>query len=228
MSSEKKGHHPLDSTCNYGFDGENSKIYDVNDEAGESILNYKIKKIICQIKSNEGIYGIQFIYRNINDGKEKTLINVKQKGLDLIEQEMTFGVEEIVDLRTWVSKDSKLIGFEITTNKGRSQKFGYGKDEDLRKIPEFENNENNIVGFCVSADDKNGVTSLFAYYLNKRTYDFHIYSGIFSLRIKIRDEKFKKIIENKLPTMNEKNKILYKICCLPDNQFFHVIKYALS
>ena len=228
MSSDNKGHYSLKSTCNYGFDGENSKYYDVTDEVSESILNYKIKKIICQIKSNECIYGIQLIYRNINDGKEKTLINVKPKELDLIEQEMTFGVEEIVDLRTWVSKDFKLIGFEITTNKGRSQKFGYGKDEDLRKIPEFENNENNIVGFCVSGDDKNGITSLFAYYINKRTYDFYIYSGIFSLRIKIKDEKFKKIIENKLPTMNEKNKILYKICCLPDNQFFHVIKYALS
>ena len=226
MSSESNA---LKTTCSYGFDGENSKYYDVNDEAGESILNYKIKKIVCQIKSNKCIYGIQIIYRNINDGKEKTLINVvTPKGSDLIEQEMNFGVEEIVDLRTWVSKDFKLIGFEITTNKGRIQKFGYGNDEDLRKIPEFEKNENNIVGFCVSADDENGVTSLFAYYINKENYAFHIYSGVFSLRIKIKDEKYKKMIENLFPTMNERNKILYRICCLPDNQFFHVIKYALS
>ena len=216
------------ATCNFGKTTENSIYYDVTDEIGpENLLYYRISKIICQIKSNESIYGIKFIYRNINDGKEKALINVKPKEFDLIEQEMTLSLEDIVDLRTWVSDDIKLIGFEVTTNKGRTQKFGYGNDEELRKIHEFENNENNIVGFNVSADDKNGVTALYAYYLNKRTYTFWLYSGIFSLRIKVKDEKYRKMIENKLSKMSDKNKILYRICCLPDNQFFQVIKYTL-
>ena len=218
----------IKTTCNYGKINENSKSYDVCDEiGGENLLNYKIYKIICQIKSNESIHGIKFIYRNINDGKEVTLINVKSKEFDLIEQEMTFTLEDIIDLRTWVSDNISLSGFEVTTNKGRSQKFGYGNDEDLRKIYEFENKENNVVGFNVTADDSNGVTALYAYYLNKRTYAFVLYSGIFSLRIKVKDEKYRKKIKNKLSKMSEKSKILYRICCLPDNQFFQVIKYTL-
>lgn len=228
MSTEKNSYLKIRTTCNYGKVNENSKSYDVCDEIdGEYLLNYRISKIICQIKSNESIYGIKFIYRNINDGKEMALINVKSKEFDLIEQEMTFTLEEIVDLRVWVSEDIRLIGFEVTTNKGRSQKFGYGNNEELRKIHEFENKENNIVGFNVTADDINGVTALYAYYLNKRTYAFYIYSGVFSLRIKVKDAKYRKMIEQKLPKMSEKNKILYRICCLPDNQFFQAIKYTL-
>ena len=228
MSTENDTQVLIKTTCNYGTINENSRSYDVCDEiGGENLLKYKIYKIICQIKSNESIHGIKFIYRNINDGKEVALINVKSKEFDLIEQEMTFTLEDIIDLRTWVSDDIRLIGFEVTTNKGRSQKFGYGNDEELRKVYEFENKENNIVGFNVSFDDTNGVTALYAYYLNKRTYTFVLYKGLFSLRIKVKDEKYRKMIENRLSKMSEKNRILYRISCLPDNQFFQVIKYTL-
>ena len=228
MSTEIKNKLGITATCNYGKVEENSNYYDMRNEVGKNILNYRITKIKCQLKSNDSIYGIQFIYRNINTNKEETLINVKSKELDLIEQEMSFGFEEIVDLRTWLSDEIKLIGFEVTTNRGRQKKFGFGNDEQLRICPDFENNDQTIVGFGVAADDKNGVTSLYAYYLNKRTYAFYIYSGVFSLRIKIKDEEFKKKIESKISNMSEKNKILYRVCSLPDNQFFNIIKYALS
>ena len=135
MSTINDSEVMIKTTCNYGKINENSRSYDVCDEiGGENLLNYKIYKIICQIKSNESIRGIKFIYRNINDGKEVTLINVKSKEFDLIEQEMTFTLEDIIDLRAWVSDNISLIGFEVTTNKGRSQKFGYGNDEELRKL----------------------------------------------------------------------------------------------
>ena len=229
MSTETKHRLGITSTCNYGKVEEKSEYHDMRDKVGKNILDYRISKIKCQLKSNDCIYGIQFIYRNINTNEEVALIDVKPRELDLIEQEMNFGFEEIIDLRTWVSNDEiKLIGFEVTTNRGHSQKFGYGNDEELRKIPDLEDKEQTIVGFGVTADEKNGVTSLFAYFMNKRTYAFYLFSGIFSLRIKIKDEEFKKKIESKLSNMNEKNKILYRVCSLPDNQFFNIIKYTLS
>ena len=128
----------IKSTCNFGSVDENTKIYDMRDEVGKKILDYKLVKIKCQLKSNEAIYGIQFIYRNINTSQESTLINVKAKGLDLTEQESEFKMEDIIDLRTWISEDYKLIGFEVTTSKGRIKKFGYGNDEQLIKCPDFE------------------------------------------------------------------------------------------
>ena len=231
MSNEQNILSGIKTTCNFGSVEENTKFYDMKEEVGKKILDYRLVKIKCQLKSNESIKGIQFIYRNINTSKECTLINVKPKktDLDLVEQEMEFKMEDIIDLRTWLSTDYKLIGFEVITSKGRTYKFGYGNDEQLIKCQDFDKKDNTIVGFGVGADDKNGVTSIFGYYLKKKTYAFYLYSGVISLRIKIKDEEFRKKTESKLlPSMNEQNKILYRVCAMPDNQFFNIIKYALS
>ena len=230
MNSESKQKLGISSAVNYGRVDENSKYYDIRDELGKKILDYRVAKIKCQLKPNDSIYGIQIIYRNINTNKEETLTNFqsKENNKDLIEQEISFGFEEITELRTWLSEEIKLIGFEVTTNRGRSKKFGYGNDEELRKCPDFENHDKTIVGFGIVGDDKNGVTSIYAYYLKRRTYAFYMYSGIFSLRIKIKNEEYKKKVESRVPTMSEKFRILYRVCSLPDNQFFNIIKYALT
>jgi hypothetical protein len=232
MSSQKNQDLVITSTCILGRNNNNefSKIYDIRDKVGKKILDYRLIKIKCQLKSNDCIYGIQFIYRNINTNKEETLINVEPKDLDLsklIEQEMDFGLEEIVDFRTWLSEETKLIGFEVTTNRGRTQKFGFGNDEELRKCPNFESKDNCIVGFGVVAEEKNGIVGIYAYFIRKKLYSFYSYNGVFKLRIKIKNEEYKKQIESKISTLSDKNKILYKVCSLPDNQFFNIIKYTL-
>ena len=227
MEKEKIEYISIIISCNYGTIGENSKYYDVYDILKEKILDYKLTKIKCQLNSNKSICGIQFFYRNINDGKETPLININSNQKDLIDQEMNLNGEDIINLRVWL-KDVKLIGFEVTTNKDRIQKFGYGEDEDLIKIFDLEKLDKIIVGFGVCADEKDGVTSLYFYQMNKRHYIFHIYSGVFSLKIKLKDEKFKKKVERKISKMSEKNKLLYRICSLPENQFFNIIKYALE
>ena len=229
MSKESNSQLGVKTTCKFGTEFEFTQSYDMVEEVGKKILDYRLVKIKCQLKSNESIHGIQFIYRNINTSQESTLINIKTKKKDLIEQEMEFKMEDIIDLRVWLSSDYKLIGFEVTTSKGRSQKFGYGNDEQLILCRDFEKKDNTIVGFGVGADDKSGITYLFAYYINKISYAVYLYSGVISLRIKIKDEDFKKKVESKLlPVMNEKNKILYRVCALPDNQFFNIIKYVFS
>ena len=227
MSKDEPDKLGIHCTCNFGSVDENSIYYDVRQEVDKKMLDYKLVKIKCQLKSNESIKGIQFIYRNINTCEEEALINIKPNDYNLIEQEMSLNGEELVDLRTWLSDEIVLIGFEVTTKKGRTKKFGYGNNEQLRRCPDFENKDKVIVGFGVVADDKKYVTSLYAYYMNMTTYLFHLYSGVMRLKIKTKDENYKKTVRNKLDNMNEKNKILYRICSLPDNQFFNIIKYAL-
>ena len=53
MSSEVKKPLGIKSTCLYGKVEENSKYYDVRDEVGKSLLDYRLVKIKCQIKSND-------------------------------------------------------------------------------------------------------------------------------------------------------------------------------
>ena len=216
---------PIIETCNYGTVFSENDYHDIKNQLGDNILDYKITKIKCQLKSNTNIQGIQFFYKNINTGEEKALIDIKKNDGELIEQEMILNNEDIIDLKVFL-KDVILVGFEVTTNKKRSKKFGYGGDEDLINIPDLENLDKIIVGFGVCSSE-DGISSIYCYYSSKRDYVFHLYTGILSLRIKLKDSNFKEKTNNKLSKMNDKNKLLYRICSLPDNLYFNIIKYAL-
>ena len=213
-------------TCNYGFCEENTKIYNMK-EISDKILNYKITKIKCQLKSDIGIYGIQIFCRNLIDGKETMIINVPPKEKDLIEQEFDLKDECIINMVVWLDPNpDKLNGFKVITNKDRAFKFGYGKDNELTKIPDLEQLDNIVVGFGVNVNDSNLITSIYAYYVNKQKYILNMYQGILFLRAKIKNQKYNEKIKKKLGNMKEKNQILYRICGLPQNQFFNVIKYT--
>ena len=230
MSSQKKKYESKPThSCLFGKKEKDSKIHDFGNIKGDDILNYRITKIKCQIKSNEGIYGIQLFYQNLLTLEEKTIINIISKEPDLIEQEMDFNLEQILDVKFWNNDENKLIGFEVITSKGRFMKFGYGNDKELRRCHELKSKERAVVKFIVYESEKNGITGITLYHIDKRTYAFHVYKGIFSLRNKIKNDKYKNDIEKKVDKMNNiQYKILFKICCLPDNQFFNVIKFTLS
>jgi hypothetical protein len=226
--TDKREKISIKITCAYGIISySNNTTYDLYDILGTNLLDYKLTKIKCQLKSNKCIYGLQLIYRNKNDGKESTLIDIKSNEQDLIEQEMDLKGEEIKDLRVWLDENTNLIGFEVSTAK-RSKKFGYGNDEQLTKIIDFEKLDQIIVGFGFYANEKNGIQSIYAYYISRNEYISYKCDGFFALRSKIKNEDFNKKIKNKLPSMSSRNNILYKICRLPDNQFFNIIKYSIS
>ena len=168
-------------TCNYGSVLDESKLYDMKDILKDKMLNYKITKIKCQIKSNEGIYGIELFYRNLIDGKETSIINVQSKEKDLIEQVFDLCGDYIIDMRVWRNNDIKLIGFEIVTNRNRIFKFGYGKDEQLVKISDLKNLDKIIIGFGLYVNEGNSISSIYAYYINKSNYFYHLYKGILYL-----------------------------------------------
>ena len=219
----------LTPSCLYGKSEIDSKIHNIRDILGNNILDYRITKIKCQIKSNEGIYGIEMVYKNLITEEEKTLINIKSEEPSLIEQEIKFDLEIILDIKFWCNDENKLIGFEVNTNKGKFQKFGYGDDNQLKLCHQIKNKERVVVGFCFYEKENKGITGMFIYHMNKKTYAFFIYKGIFGLRVKIKNDKYKKEIEKTVDKFDDiKKKLLFKIGCLSDNQFFNVIKYTLN
>ena len=218
---------PIILSCNYGTVIEDSTHFNTYDKLGDLLLDYKLIKIKCQLISNKFIAGIQFIYRNINNGQEIALINIKSSEKDLIKQEMVLNNENIINLKVFL-RDVKLIGFEVTTNKNHSKKFGYGNDEELINISDLENLDNVVVGFGVCYGKELGVSSLYFYYMKKLDYILQIYSGVLSLKVKLKDIDFKEKVEKKLSKMSKKNKLFYRICSLPNNLYFGVIKYALE
>ena len=214
-------------TCLYGSNQEESKLYDMNDILKDKMINYKISKIKCQLKSNKGIYGIQLIYRNLIDGKETTIIDIQSKEKDLIEQEFDLCGEYILDIKTWITLDTIiLIGFEITTNRKRTFKFGYGNDEQLVRITDLSKLDKVVIGFGVYANSYGLVTGIYGYYINKNSYIYYLYEGILSLRKKLKNKEFDEKIQKKLNNMSKKNQILYRICKLSENQFYNIMKYT--
>ena len=228
-SPKKEDSHSLTiiSTCNYGLVSEKSKHYSFTDTIKETILEYRISKIKCQLKSNQYISGIQITCINRNDLKELKIIDVQPNSGYDIEQECEIdSLEHIEDMRVWLKE--RLTGFEITTSKKKVKMFGYDNGEDAIKVPDLENRDNVVVGFGLYASDTEGVTSIYGYFVNAKKYCLSIYSGIFYLKMKLKDEHFKKKTIEKLPNMEEKLQILYRVCSLPDSTFFGIVKFALS
>ena len=214
-------------TCKYGHDSQ-LKQYDMKDLLSNKMINYKISKIKCQLKSNVGIFGIQFYYRNLIDGKETAIINIQPKEFSptLIEQEFDLCGEHIIDMNVWLNQDINLMGFEIITNKNRVHKFGYGNDEQLVKIPDLKSLDKIIIGFGVTVNEDNCIESIYGYYIKKNIYISNLYKGILHLREKSNNPEYNEKIQKKLSNMSKRNQMLYRICRLPQNQFFNIIKYT--
>ena len=212
------------NTSNYGLIKENTLFYDDQRILDKYILNFKLYRIRCWSVVNVGISGLEIYYKDRITSKEVKTIDAKKKeGGDEEEQEFILESNEMIN-QAIIWKNDALLGFEIKTNKGREQKFGWcGEGKDV-KFDEFDGN-NYICGFFCGFHKKDGVISLGFYYINKRNFYLLLYFGIICLRTKLKKKEFKKKIDEKVNQMSYSDKALYKTCILPNNQFHEIFKY---
>ena len=215
-----------EATPNYGLITEKSIILDDRDIFNEFLIGYHLHKIKCWTEKNTGIIGIQLCYKDRETNEEIISIN-KHRPEDLNFQEFILEpLELITGLTIW--KTNALNGFEISTNKKRIKRFGFDEGEKIMPEEFEENNLNIILGFFFTYEPKKYISSIGCYYLNRKFFSIILYSGVLYLRIKLRDEKFKNEIKNRLSEMDISYRALYFTCLLPSNQFFGIIKYTLS
>ena len=214
-------------SCLYGLDkGDSSTSHDTFTSLGDDLLDYRLSKIKCQLKSNKEIIGAQFIYKNRKDNKETALIDVQP--YDKYDTEQIFELdplENIIDVRVWIT--DQLVGFEVITNANRIKIFG-NQDGDIINISELEKHENFVIGFGIKSDKKSGITGIYMYYLDSKAYNIAVYSGIFYLRLKLKNKDFQEKVFKKLNKLEENLQILYRVCTLPDNIFYNITKHAFS
>ena len=74
-------------------------------------------------------------------------------------------------------KNEALIGFEVKTNKGREQKFGWCGEGTKVELDELDGN-NYVCGVFCGFHKKDGVISLGFYYINKKNFYILLYFGI--------------------------------------------------
>ena len=239
------------ATPNYGLITENSILLDDLLIFNEFLISYRIHKIRCWQNKQLGIIGIQLYYKDRDTNEEIISINkVKHADSTLIEFNLD-PLEFITGLTIYktdllnaliefnldplefitgltIYKTDLLNGFSICTNKRRKKLFGYDVGEQI--IPESfeEEGKNVILGFFFTFEHNLVISSIGCYYLNRIFFSLILYSGILYLRIKLKDEEFRKEVENKLDKLEKPYIALYKICLLPNIQFYGVLKYSLS
>lgn len=221
----------ITSSILYGYGGktEDSIDYDMLTTFGQTILAYRISKISCQVKSGDYVQGVKIFGKNRNSGEEILMLNsYSNSNNNYVRQEMELDETEHIDkVRYWKSKESlRVIGFEIITNK-KAQKFGYGADGSSITFKELKKGNQIVIGFDFVGSEKSGITGIGCYYLNLKEYYIVQYSGVLYLKLKMKDEDFKKKAE-KIAEGDPSTSVLCKICDLPGNLFFGVLNFAFD
>ena len=158
-SSLSYGYYKPDSTQ---FDSEGAgKTYDICDVLSSKLLDYRLKKISYILNDKQYIDRIKLEYINKKDGTSKILETPSWEGLsDKMEEYELADDEEIKDIKIYLD-NSKFTGFEISTNKGKNKKIGFGGEKEIMS----EKNVKNIVGFGFNASKKFGVYCIYFYYI---------------------------------------------------------------
>ena len=201
----------------------NEVLEEVEEESDDDSeeLEEENKKIVRKYTRKKSVY--------MGDDPEKIALLAKISELekDLIDNvkleddEARYGEEKI-------KKNDSVIGFEITTNKNKSKKFGYGVDEP-EKIKEFQNGDKIIFGFGCHANQQYGVCSIYCYYMDKRKYGIVQNSGLLQLRAKLKkNPEFKKEMEAKKASLTPQQKLILETCDLPDAAFFPLASYIMT
>lgn len=219
----------------YGCIDTSSKPFDDSQEIGgnEDILfEYLIRKIKIftkKVKEKEIISGIQLSYKNKKTNKIKELplrqLNMKNNKDEEVEIFELKPGEYLINFFIrfeFISAYIYQLGFE--TNKKRKVLKGCEVGEN--KYIETNGGDNIILGTFGYYTQK--LDSLGVFYINKNEYLKKFYIGYFELKYKIKkDEKYKKSIEDNFKKVSKEDQYLIKVCLLPDNSFFEIMKFCM-
>ena len=160
-------------------------------------------------------YGKEFISEEARDDSEKEL---DIKDLDIPSNDyicnfhLRVGSERITQIR-------------LKTIKGKE--FIVGSDEGDEKVVDFINDTNEYMILFFFGAYRKCLEAIAAGYIPIRIY-LAPTIGFFELRKKYKNKFFKqKVEETLLDKLSEKDKVLFRVCGLPENCFNCVIKYCL-
>jgi len=228
----------LDVTLEYGQgymelirpdNDEVTEIYDFTSKFYEKVLDYHIHKIKYSLGAEQNIQSLTMIYKNRNDGHLETLLDTEKSKLQGNEEEIDFEEnEEIVDVYFYTSKQNNLVSIMIKTNLDKIKYIGNKDKGELIKDRTLETEKKIILGFGVNAGKKHGVSSIYCYYIDKSKFGIIKYLGVLQLRCKLKvNQEFKNQLASQKETLNEKQKLIYDVCDLPDTGFFPIASYLI-
>ena len=212
----------------YGTIFQKSKNFDYKNYFNkENIFHYRLYKLIFYLgeKDNKtAIIGLQQIFKN-NYGKE------------IESEKMVLNEDNIVDIKKFEissndylcncfikTGDDRITQIKIRTIKGNELIIGSEEGENIIIDNLNDKNDNMILFFF--GNYNNYLEAFGIYYIPIKNY-LEPFLGFFELRKKYKNKIFKKNIEDKIENFKIEDKVLWKVCSLPENCFNCIIKFCI-
>lgn len=205
--------------------GETQRFEDDKYANKENIYQFRISSIRVYIGENNSILGVQAFYKDLKgkeypgaEGRDKTVKELDIKKLDIAPNDF------LCNLNIWVGDDD-IRKLRFGTKKGKELVVGTDDGED-RIISVINDNKDHII-LSISGGFRKTLELLSCKYVPIIVY-LGPTMGYFELKKKLKNEAFKKKIEQKFDKLSFSDKVLFRACCLADNVFNEIIKFCLN
>ena len=189
----------------------------------DKLYKCRLSKIIIFKGENNSILGIKSFYSNIQ--KEEISGEEGYDNSKNILEKIIFEIpanDYLCNINIWIG-DEYITKIKFGTNKGKEIIVGEGGED--KKISCLNNNKENII-LVINGGYKEQLKFLNCKYININDY-FGNVNGYFELKMKLKDEKFRKIINSKIEMFKDNDKILLGACLLPDSCFNIVMSFCV-
>ena len=193
----------------------------------ENLFHYRLSKIRAFLGEKNGkelIQGLQTFYTDLN-GKEIANAEARdktEKELDI--RDLEIAPNDYICHFYLRAGDDRITQLKFVTRKGKE--FIIGSDEGEEKVVDFINDKNDYIILYLFGGYRKCLECIAAGYIPLKSYLGNT-AGYFQLKRKMKEESFKKGIEEKLKDLKESDVVLYKVCLLPDPCFNSIIRYCL-
>ena len=173
----------------------------------------------------EIIMGIQTFYLNISGEviERMQAIEDPQKILEIKSLEIPSN-DYITNFFLGVKND-RIVQIELITERGR--KLVVGSEEGERRKEPLNDTHDNMVLYFYGAYRKR-LEALSVGYIPIVPYYKYLSMGYFMLNKKLKDPKFKEQVLANFEKLEKNDKILFRVCSLPDACFNSIVKYCFA
>ena len=190
----------------------------------DSLYKYRLSKIIIFKGENNSILGIQSFFANSKneeiageEGYDKSM-NVLKKIVFEIRPN-----DYLCNMNIWIGEDN-IKQIKFGTKKGEEITVEAGGEN--KKISCLNKDRENMI-LVLNGGYKEKLLFLNCRYININEY-FGNVNGYFELKMKLKDDNFKKIINSRYKIFNDEEKTLLSACLLPDSCFNIVMSFCVQ
>ena len=212
---------PFYGICDFNL---TKKLYDDNFSSKENAFQYRLSKIHFYIGEKNKILGIQSFYKNLKriEFPGKLIFNESIKELKILQFEIPPN-DFLCYMNIYKTDSEGIKRLKFETKKGKEIEVGEGGEDS--KISNLNDKKENVI-LSISGGYSTQLDIISCRYIKMNDYFGNIL-GYFELRIKLKNEVFKKKVDSNVSKYEDSDRILLKVCLLPESCFNGIIQFCM-